>query len=140
MKSDEKDMFEKRQKDIERHQKIYGESDKERIMWGTKGKSNLTRKMLSQSMDYKDLIIPSVKKVKPAFHESNDTPLGGVGNKEEKQEKAFPVMNRKSTRGSMKELVIEKSNNETKLLQDKKRSQGNLSLQMRHCDKEQKLL
>lgn len=79
-------------------------------MWETKGKSDLTRKMLSQSMDYKDLIIPTVKKVKPAFHESNDTPLGGVGNKEQKQDKAFPVMVRKSTRGSMKELVMNKSN------------------------------
>lgn len=102
MKSDEKDLFEKRQKDIERHQKIYGESNKERIMWSSKGKSDLTRKMLNQSLDYRDLDLHHLNKIKPAFHESNDTPMGGPGLKEERVSKPFPVMVRKSVRNSLK--------------------------------------
>ncbi len=136
MKSGEKDLFENRQKDLERHQKIYGESSKERILWTKKGKSDLTRKMLNQSLDYKDLELHHLNKIKPAFHESNDTPLGGAGMREERVSKPFPVMVRKSVRNSLKDLVLNKSADEQKLLQDKKRDNGNLSPQMRHCQKE----
>lgn len=80
MKSDEKGLFEKRARDLERHEKIYGESTKERKLWLHKGSSELTRKMLNQSLDYKDLELQHIKKIMPAFHESNDFPLKVAGN------------------------------------------------------------
>jgi len=41
MKSDEADLFAKRQRDIEKHEAVYGESDHSKLMkpWDQKGKS-----------------------------------------------------------------------------------------------------
>lgn len=55
MKSDEGDLFEKRARDLERHERIYGESVAQRKLWEVKGKSDYSKRMLNQSLDYKDL-------------------------------------------------------------------------------------
>ena len=83
MKSGEKDLFEVRQKDRERHEKIYGESTEQRKEIEKKGRTQNSAKMTSQSTEFKDLDIQHLNKIKPAFYESYDTPLNGPGNRSE---------------------------------------------------------
>ncbi len=80
MKSGEKDLFEVRQKDKERHEKIYGESTEQRKEIEKKGRTQNSAKMTSQSTEFRDLDIQHLNKIKPAFYESYDNPMHGPGN------------------------------------------------------------
>jgi len=62
-------------RDDDSHQKIYGQSEKEVPFLFIRGKNEMSKKMLSQSFEYRDLQLHHLKKIQPAFHESYDFPL-----------------------------------------------------------------
>lgn len=72
----------------------------------------------------------------PAYHESNDFPLQGPGNKDPRVSKPHPVMDVKGRRYSAKNDVLMNEDREQKLLQDLKRDNGNLRDSMNHCKTE----
>lgn len=109
MKSDHADYF-NRQVDSEKHNKIYGQSTKELVLFKGKGRDEKARRMLSQSVEYKDLELHHLNKIKPAFHESYDFPLNGAGNRDPKKPRPYPVL---QTIGKTEEqMMIKKKHQE----------------------------
>jgi hypothetical protein len=110
MKSDEADLFEKRARDLEKHQQVYGESDHNKIMKEiqTRGKHPIGDPYRYGTSDYKDLHLQHIGKIKPAYHQSPDFPLHVAGNKDDVKVRPYPMIDSKNYNTDGKKALLAK--------------------------------